>query len=134
MNERSNNLFYDILSIADAGSSCEGALVNKDPRSDEKRQIMRESFDRTPKNANYDRVYAVIETLLKVKQVDFCGCPKCVNDIAAFALNCLPPHYYTEGNPDTGKSREVGSPWVMVQLAVSEAVERVKENPRHLMS
>lgn len=54
-----------------------------------------------------------------------CSCPRCRSDIAALALNYLPPHYYVDPDPE----QEIGSPWVMVEVAVSEAIERVSERP-----
>jgi competence protein ComFB len=58
-----------------------------------------------------------------------CACQRCKDDIAAIALNYLPPHYVVDATnlPD----REVGSPWVMVETAVVEAIDRVRENPNH---
>jgi hypothetical protein len=50
-----------------------------------------------------------------------------MSDIAAIALNYLPPHYTV--NPNYGK--ENGSPWIMVETAVTEAIDRVMENPNH---
>ena len=43
---------------------------------------------------------AVIEKLLKERdrQSTCCSCQSCINDIAAIALNFLPPHYYVEEN------------------------------------
>lgn len=79
------------------------------------------------KNANYDRVMSVIGTFLAGRYVHSCGCFRCVSDIAAIALNMLPPHYYVEA--ESGNS--AGSPWIMVEQAVIEAMERVRENPRH---
>jgi competence protein ComFB len=79
------------------------------------------------RNANYERVLAVMEKCLKERYGHMCTCPRCISDIVALALNYLPPHYYVE----TDEEREVGSPWVMVETAVFEAIERVKENPKH---
>jgi hypothetical protein len=50
-----------------------------------------------------------------------------MSDIAAMALNYLPPHYIVD--PNDGK--EAGSPWVMIETAVTEAIDRVMENPNH---
>ena len=50
-----------------------------------------------------------------------------MNDIAAIALNYLPPHYYVEKE----ENKEIGSPWVMVETAVVEAIDRVIEKPNH---
>lgn len=79
------------------------------------------------KNANYDRVLAVIEKFLRERYRNMCSCQTCVNDIVAIALNYLPPHYYVE----MADNREIGSPWVMVETAVVEAIDRVMENPKH---
>jgi hypothetical protein len=70
-------------------------------------------------NANYERVVAVMGKYLNERYKNVCGCPRCVNDIAAIALNYLPPHYYVEMDRD----REIGSPWVMV-VTVVEAIDR----------
>ena len=78
-------------------------------------------------NANYERVVAVMGKYMNERYKNVCNCPRCVNDIAAIALNYLPPHYYVE----IDKDREVGSPWVMVESAVVEAIDRVLENPNH---
>ncbi len=78
-------------------------------------------------NANYERVVMVMDRVLQGRSRDFCGCPRCISDIAAIALNYLPPHYIVE--PDGRK--ECGSPWVMVETAVSEAIDKVLENPNH---
>lgn len=80
------------------------------------------------KNANYERVVSVMDNLLKERYRNVCACPRCINDIAAIALNYLPPHYYYV---DAGESKEIGSPWVMVETAVLEAIDRVMENPNH---
>lgn len=79
------------------------------------------------KNANYERVLSVMDRYLKEKYSDACCCPRCLNDIAALALNYLPPHYYVE----LIEGREIGSPWVMIETAVVEAIDRVMENPNH---
>lgn len=79
------------------------------------------------KNANYDRVIAVLDRYVKEKYKTVCTCPRCMSDIAALALNYLPPHYYVE----LSSGREIGSPWVMVETAVGEAIDRVMENPNH---
>lgn len=78
-------------------------------------------------NANYERVIRVIEKYLKERYLNACGCSRCISDMAAIALNYLPPHYYVESSPD----KELGSPWVMVESAVIEAIDRVLERPNH---
>jgi len=78
-------------------------------------------------NANYLKVLSVLEKKLHSDRPAACRCVKCISDITALALNCLPPHYYV----DPGRGGEIGSPLVMVESAVSEAIETVVKNPRH---
>jgi len=78
-------------------------------------------------NANYQKVVSVLEWFVHDDRYRICGCKLCRNDIAALALNYLPPHYYV----DAGRGGEIGSPLVMVESAVKEAIERVMEKPRH---
>jgi len=84
-------------------------------------------MDFSVKNANYERVTAVMDRFLKERYSNICSCPRCMNDIAAIALNYLPPHYYV----DREEKIEPGSPWLMVETAVVEAIGRVVENPNH---
>ncbi|HEY6011440.1 MAG TPA: late competence development ComFB family protein [Nitrospirota bacterium] len=79
------------------------------------------------RNANHERVIAVMDRIFRERQGDLCSCRRCISDVAAIALNYLPPHYYVEAHP----AREIGSPWVMVETAVVEAIDRVVENPNH---
>jgi hypothetical protein len=80
------------------------------------------------RNANYERVVAVLDKLLKERDSDVSDCQRCRDDIAAIALNYLPPHYYV----DVEEGKEIGSPWVMIETAVIEAIDRVIEKPNHL--
>ena len=82
-------------------------------------------------NANYDRVLSVMDKLLTNRYKDLCCCPRCLSDVAAIALNYLPPHYIVD---QTHGRDEHGSPWVMVETAVTEAIDRVMENPNHARS
>ena len=84
-------------------------------------------MDCSVRNANYDKVVAVVDKILKERLGDFCTCQRCYNDVAAIALNYLPPHYYV----DVNEKKDIGSPWVMVETAVIEAIDRVLENPNH---
>lgn len=79
------------------------------------------------RNANYEKVLAVMEIYLSERYANICNCPRCRNDIAALALNYLPPHYYVESE----NHKDLGSPWVMVETAVAEAIDRVVEYPNH---
>jgi competence protein ComFB len=83
--------------------------------------------DCTVINANYERVLSVMDRFLSERYNNVCTCSRCMSDIAAIALNYLPPHYIVEGN----NGKEYGSPWVMVETAVTEAIDRVMENPNH---
>jgi len=78
-------------------------------------------------NANHDRVTAVVDKFLVDRYRNVCTCPRCMSDIVAIALNYLPPHYIVEYE----EGKEFGSPWVMVETAVAEAIDRVMENPNH---
>jgi len=78
-------------------------------------------------NANLERVLSVMAKFLAERYNESCDCPRCRCDIAAIALNYLPPHYIVE----TAAGRDYGSPWVMVETAVTEAIDRVMENPNH---
>jgi competence protein ComFB len=89
--------------------------------------FLRDNMNCTVRNANYERVLSVMDKFVKERYKDVCSCPRCVNDIAAIALNFLPPHYYV----DSDDSKDIGSPWVMVETAVVEAIDRVIENPNH---
>ncbi len=88
---------------------------------------MGNDMDCSVRNANYERVVAVMDKYLKERYTSACICPRCVSDIAAIALNYLPPHYYVDINAE----KDMGSPWVMVETAVIEAIDRVMENPNH---
>jgi len=85
------------------------------------------NFDVSVVNANHERVMAVVDKFLVDRYQKVCTCSRCLSDIVAIALNYLPPHYIVE--TETGK--EFGSPWVMVETAVAEAIDRVMENPNH---
>lgn len=87
-----------------------------------------DSFQLRIVNANQEKVLFALDRLLRDERSGgSCGCAKCISDAAALALNCLPPHYFV----DPGRGGEIGSPVVMVESAVKEALEIVKKNPRH---
>ncbi len=79
-------------------------------------------------NANYAKVLFFIDKVLS-EDGRFCRCSRCRMDAAALALNTLPPHYCVcpGGNPD----KEQGSPWILIELAVRHAMERVLLFPHH---
>lgn len=76
-------------------------------------------------NANFERVVSVVDSHLKELKAKPCTCDKCVNRIIAEALNSLPTHYYA----DKGRKPEMGSPWILVESAVAEAVEKLRSVP-----
>lgn len=78
-------------------------------------------------NANYERVISVMDRFMTERYQDACSCHRCMSDIAAIALNYLPPHYIV----DDADGKDFGSPWVMIETAVSEAIDRVTERPNH---
>ena len=79
-------------------------------------------------NANYDKVFYYIDKMLSENE-KYCGCPRCRMDAAAIALNTLPPHYYVEnGNKD---DKDFGSPWLLIEVAVREAMTKVLGSPHH---
>lgn len=81
----------------------------------------------TVRNANYRKVISLVERFTPDNRYEFCRCERCLSDIIALALNYLPPHYYV----DADMGSEIGSPWVMIEGAVIEAMDTVGKNPRH---
>ena len=84
-------------------------------------------MDCSVRNANYEKVVTIVDKILKERDGTVCTCQRCFSDMAAIALNYLPPHYYV----DLNEKKDIGSPWVMVETAVIEAIDRVAENPNH---
>jgi hypothetical protein len=77
-------------------------------------------------NANQELVFEVLDRLIKERYPQACSCTLCMNDSAALALNSLAPHYYV-----SGLYKATGSPVIMVEAAVAQAIEKIQENPRH---
>ncbi|MEA1973982.1 MAG: late competence development ComFB family protein [Bacillota bacterium] len=74
----------------------------------------------------------LLKDLLK-KYEDMCKCDMCINDIKAIALNKLKPHYVStkKGNLYT-KVDEMNLQFdIDIYKALIEAIEIVRENPRH---
>jgi len=69
----------------------------------------------------------VMEKIMARDGKNICTCSRCVDAVAALALNLLPPHYYAEPHEES----ETGSPWLMVETAVVEAVDRIAQKPGH---
>ncbi len=80
-------------------------------------------------NANYDKVLYFIDKVLSETE-RFCTCQQCRLDAAALALNTLPPHYYVKMD-GPGRAEELGSPWILIEMAVRESMARVNVFPHH---
>ena len=79
-------------------------------------------------NANYGKVIFFIDKVLS-EDSRFCRCKRCRMDAAALALNTLPPHYYfVDRNTE---NKELGSPWILIEMAVRHSMERVLVFPHH---
>lgn len=78
-------------------------------------------------NANHQKVLYILDRNLKDDRSGLCRCEKCICDMIAFALNCLPPHYYV----DAKRGGAIGSPSMMVECAVREAMALIGKYPRH---
>lgn len=83
------------------------------------------------KNVEEERIFEKILDI--IKDLDCCTCEKCINDIAAYALNQIKPKYV---------STEIGRLYEKTRMfdkeheknllvAILNAAEVVKNNPRH---
>jgi len=77
----------------------------------------------------------IVFTMMKkvLMDMDVCTCEKCCLDIAAIALNRLPPKYIvTEKGELYSKANTLIQQFeVDVIAAITKAAIKVKENPRH---
>lgn len=73
-------------------------------------------------------VFDVLDRLLPKR--DVCKCERCRMDIAAIALNNVPPNYVvsTEGKVRRAINRQLK---VDVGRQVEDAIEKVSSNPHH---
>lgn len=73
-------------------------------------------------------VFEIIDRLLAKR--DVCKCERCRLDIAAIALNNVPPNYVvsTEGEVRRSINRQLK---VDVGREVENAIEKVREHPHH---
>jgi len=79
-------------------------------------------------NANYEKVTYYIDKML-AESDSFCRCVRCRVDAAALALNTLPPHYYVI--PSHANENDLGSPWILIEMAAREALARIRQYPNH---
>ncbi|NLD50423.1 MAG: late competence development ComFB family protein [Clostridiaceae bacterium] len=83
------------------------------------------------KNYMEEIVFSSIKKILK--NINVCSCDKCIMDIAAIALNNLPPKYIvTQKGELYSRINALKQQFeVDVVTAVTKAAELVKRNPRH---
>jgi competence protein ComFB len=83
------------------------------------------------KNLMEDVVYDVMDKL--AEETEFCSCGICRLDMAAHALNHLPPKYVvTKMGEAYSKIDQLHQQFqVDVAMALYNAIEAVKKNPRH---
>lgn len=84
------------------------------------------------KNYMEDVVIHLLYNLVKDRE-NVCKCEKCLSDIAAIALNKLPPHYVVSEKGEVySKVLNMSIQFEAdVTTAILEAIERVSKNPRH---
>ena len=82
-------------------------------------------------NAMEDVVKNVVDQ--RIEKEDICGCENCRLDIMAIMLNRLPTHYaVTDAGALYGKVKAIDfQPNVDIMIAMTEAIELVKQRPRH---
>lgn len=83
------------------------------------------------KNYMEEVVYALINDVLK--DINMCTCEKCVLDIAAIALNDLPPKYIVSEKGELFSRVEALRQQFEVDViaAITKAAVLVKRNPKH---
>ena len=84
------------------------------------------------KNYMEDVVIHLLYNLVKDRE-NVCKCEKCLSDIAAIALNRLPPHYVVSEKGEVySKVLNMSIQFEAdVTTAILEAIERVSKSPRH---
>jgi competence protein ComFB len=84
------------------------------------------------KNSMERAVFRVLDEYLN-KNPELCGCTKCRLDMAAVALNNLPPCYVvTEKGQLYAKVKQLESQFETdILLAVLQAAKKVGRNPQH---
>ena len=82
-------------------------------------------------NENEERVFKVIDKILAEGE-DLCTCQDCMMDVAAIALNNLPPNYRVFlMRPIHRDSEIVQGHLQKVEEAVRRALDIVKKRPHH---
>ena len=81
-------------------------------------------------NANEAKVSKMMEKMFdSEKYIEICTCGICLEDIFAISLNSLPPQYRHSSTVclAEGKNQEKE-----IEAAIIEAIEKVRENPKHI--
>lgn len=83
------------------------------------------------KNYMEELVFSMLNDV--INNIGVCSCEECIFDIAALALNELPPKYVvTEKGELYSKTNILRQQFeVDVLAAITKAAEKVRENPRH---
>lgn len=78
-------------------------------------------------------VFDELEKQFKTYEGELCLCNDCVADMAAFALNAMKPMYHHSliGSLYAGQAISNEELAAKVQEVVSNAIEKVRENPSH---
>jgi len=83
------------------------------------------------KNKSAELVYERIERLIEERD-DFCKCPICILDLAAYTLNHVTPQYYTSLlgglHPNRVKQKRIQ---VEIDLAIETGMKRINTHPHH---
>jgi competence protein ComFB len=84
-------------------------------------------------NAAESLVLEELESQLEAATGEICLCNECVLDMAAKALNSVPPLYRVSllGTLYTANAMKDDAYALALKTAVAEAIERVRENPGH---
>lgn len=82
-------------------------------------------------NAMEPIVRRVLNEMLE--KTDCCKCPVCYSDMLAIALNSVQPKYTNthEGELLVKVGQGAGQNSIDINVAVTKAIEQVKNNPRH---
>jgi competence protein ComFB len=94
--------------------------------------IAKEGIAMPVKNCMEAFVYEAIENMLD-SYPGICTCEQCQKDIAAYALNHLPPKYIRTNIGDIYTRLDLydKSQYTQIMRAVAQAIEVVSKNPHH---
>ena len=83
------------------------------------------------KNYMEELVFYTIRELSK--KMDMCKCEKCILDIAALALNELPPKYFVTEKGEVFSKIDTLKQQLEIDItsSVTKAIEKVSSNPKH---